>query len=115
MIFIFLMPPDIKRVTRLTIMAQAAVTEADGMMVSIEIKGGIANAPADTVLKAAAATLSETLNFTQWDVIRWVVTAGLDPITADMLIQVKCLYNAASGANCATTATFSHALMEVET
>jgi len=103
----FSLPPNISSVVAVYIYAHSVVTEGDKMELDIAINGGADNEPYNTHSYSGSGVDSTSSNFAANDIIYWTVThADVTALTGGDSVEVKVVYAAAAGANCATDARF---------
>lgn len=104
------LPRSVQQVVRVRIWAYLTVTEADRMLADIRIRGATDNEPINQHESTAAGLQSATVNFAAGDIGYWSLTeveaAAISSLVGEDQLQVRCLYAAAAGADCATSAAF---------
>lgn len=113
--FVGQLPLEVQQVLKIEIWAVTNQTDADQMLLEIEVEGGADNEPKTTHDTGALANQqSVTTNFTAEDIIHWECTdaAVLALLGGD---SVKCVarFNALSAPDIATDADFRRALVHV--
>jgi hypothetical protein len=98
----FHVPERASLVKRIKVFGRSVVTEAHGMMLTLSHNGAADN-EGYTTHNSSAAVVSTSVNFTADDIIYWIMNAaGVTALTGKDSVELKALYNALSGDNCAS-------------
>jgi hypothetical protein len=99
------LPDEVLQVVKMKVYARSVVAEADKMRAEFVVFGGADNENYQTHNGSVANHPSTSSNFAADDVIYWTLTeAGILALLGGDSVEVKVLYEAAGGADCATNA-----------